>query len=217
MSVLSLRSPRRRKSCTHSFAQYKGPCEHWLGWRPFTIFSQALTDSSLQRQSFVAVEAKLVHCRGKRGGPGALAVIPLYLSLYQNLHQTGHNANRFDTLRSDLPPSLRKLDSCPPDCASRHPLNNRQDHNAALALVSTRAPASDSSTPKSTHHHTTKSSHGVEHDPDLERALDLIELHQGVKMTHVQGQDQGLTQARKDVDTVLAELEDSDAERASER
>ncbi|KAI4099171.1 MAG: hypothetical protein LQ339_006112 [Xanthoria mediterranea] len=91
------------------------------------------------------------------------------------------------------------------------------DHNAALALVSTRAPASDSSTPKSTHHHTTKSSHGVEHDPDLERALDLIELHQGVKMTHVQGQDQGLTQARKDVDTVLAELEDSDAERASER
>ncbi|KAI4227860.1 MAG: hypothetical protein L6R36_002083 [Xanthoria steineri] len=92
-----------------------------------------------------------------------------------------------------------------------------QDHNAALALVSTRAPASDSSTPKSTHLHATKSSHGVKDDPDLERALDLIELHQGVKMTHVQGQDQGLTQARRDVDAVLAELEELDAERASER
>lgn len=37
--------------------------------------------------------------------------------------------------------------------------------------------------------------------------MDLIELHHGVKMTHVRGQDQGLTQARKDVDAVLAELE----------
>ncbi|KAI4280874.1 MAG: hypothetical protein L6R38_004094 [Xanthoria sp. 2 TBL-2021] len=81
------------------------------------------------------------------------------------------------------------------------------DHNAALALVSTRAPASDSSTPKSKQVHTPKDTHGTENDPDMERAMDLIELHHGVKMTHVRGQDQGLTQARKDVDAVLAELE----------
>lgn len=37
--------------------------------------------------------------------------------------------------------------------------------------------------------------------------MDLIELHQGVKMAHVRGQDQALTQARKEVDAVLAELE----------
>ncbi|KAI4263926.1 MAG: hypothetical protein L6R42_000941 [Xanthoria sp. 1 TBL-2021] len=81
------------------------------------------------------------------------------------------------------------------------------DHNAALALVSTRAPASDTSTPKPRPVHTPKDIHGTESDPDMERAMDLIELHNGVKMTHVRGQDHGLTQARKDVDAVLAELE----------
>ena len=49
----------------------------------------------------------------------------------------------------------------------------------------------------------------------MERAMDLIELHQGVKMTHVRGQDHGLTQARKEVDAVLAELERLDGEQKS--
>ena len=43
--------------------------------------------------------------------------------------------------------------------------------------------------------------------------MDLIELHQGVKMKHGRGEDQGLTQARKDVDAVLVELERVAAER----
>ncbi|KAI4277603.1 MAG: hypothetical protein LQ337_001626 [Flavoplaca oasis] len=81
------------------------------------------------------------------------------------------------------------------------------DHNAALALVSTRAPASDSITPNAIQPFKSKGDHKTKNDPDMERAMDLIELHQGVKMAHVRGQDQALTQARKEVDAVLAELE----------
>ncbi|KAL8672179.1 MAG: hypothetical protein Q9168_003343 [Polycauliona sp. 1 TL-2023] len=91
-------------------------------------------------------------------------------------------------------------------------LASLREHNAALALVSTRAPASDTSTPTSTQPSTSKNIHTLKSDPDMERALDLIDLHQGVKMAHVQGQDQGLTQARKDVDAVLAELATSAGE-----
>lgn len=36
-----------------------------------------------------------------------------------------------------------------------------------------------------------------------------MELHHGVKMKHVRGEDQGLMQARKDVEAVLARLEKS--------
>ncbi|KAL8835274.1 MAG: hypothetical protein Q9176_007034 [Flavoplaca citrina] len=89
------------------------------------------------------------------------------------------------------------------------------DHNAALALVSTRAPASDSITPNSIQPFTSKGDHQTRNDPDMERAMDLIELHQGVKMTHVRGQDHGLTRARKEVDAVLAELERVDGEQKS--
>lgn len=41
----------------------------------------------------------------------------------------------------------------------------------------------------------------------MQRALDLLELHHSVKMKHVKGEDRGLMQARKEVDTVLARLE----------
>ena len=44
-------------------------------------------------------------------------------------------------------------------------------------------------------------------DPDMQRALDLVELHYGVKMKHVQGEDAALTQARREVDMVLEKAE----------
>ena len=40
-------------------------------------------------------------------------------------------------------------------------------------------------------------------DPDLQRALDLVDLHYGVKMKHVQGQELGLQKARADVARAL--------------
>ena len=42
-------------------------------------------------------------------------------------------------------------------------------------------------------------------DPDLQRALDLVDLHYGVKMKHVQGQDMALKKAREEVQRVLRE------------
>lgn len=45
-----------------------------------------------------------------------------------------------------------------------------------------------------------------EEDPDMQRATDLLELHYGVKMKHMLGEDAGLTQARRDVDMVLEKL-----------
>lgn len=84
--------------------------------------------------------------------------------------------------------------------------NNAQDHSAALALVSTRAPASNT---ESSNRETSTKAPDEDDDPDMQRALDLMELHNGVKMKHVQGENQGLMQARKDVDTVLAKLESS--------
>lgn len=44
-------------------------------------------------------------------------------------------------------------------------------------------------------------------DPDLQRAMDLVDLHYGVKMKHAQGEDRGLLQARRDVDEVLERLQ----------
>ena len=41
----------------------------------------------------------------------------------------------------------------------------------------------------------------------MKRAMDLMELHHGVKMKQVHGEDQGLMQARRNVDAVLAKLE----------
>lgn len=48
------------------------------------------------------------------------------------------------------------------------------------------------------------------------RAMDLMGLHHWVKLKHVQGEDQGLMQARRDVDAVLAKLEKSAGERKGE-
>lgn len=42
----------------------------------------------------------------------------------------------------------------------------------------------------------------------MQRAMDLMELHRGVKLKHVRGEDQGLMQARRDVDNVLALLDE---------
>lgn len=44
-------------------------------------------------------------------------------------------------------------------------------------------------------------------DVDMRRATDLVELHYGVKMKHAAGgEDQGLRQARKNVEAVLQRL-----------
>lgn len=47
----------------------------------------------------------------------------------------------------------------------------------------------------------------AEEDPDMQRAIDLVELHYGVKMKHMQGEDASLRQARREVDKVLEKLE----------
>ena len=41
----------------------------------------------------------------------------------------------------------------------------------------------------------------------MQRAIDLVGLHYGVKMKHVQSEDAGLKQARKEVDMVLEKLQ----------
>ena len=41
----------------------------------------------------------------------------------------------------------------------------------------------------------------------MQRAIDLVELHYGVKMKHMQGEDAALRQARREVDNVLEKLE----------
>ena len=50
-------------------------------------------------------------------------------------------------------------------------------------------------------------------DPDMQRATDLVDLHYGVKMKHVQCDDTGLRQARKEVDKVLEKLENHSVKR----
>ena len=43
-------------------------------------------------------------------------------------------------------------------------------------------------------------------DPDLQRAMDLVDLHYGVKMKHTQEEEE-LMQARREVDMVLEKLD----------
>ena len=43
-------------------------------------------------------------------------------------------------------------------------------------------------------------------DPDLQRAMDLVNLHYGVKEKHMQGADMGLQSARKDVQRAVERL-----------
>ena len=40
-------------------------------------------------------------------------------------------------------------------------------------------------------------------DPDLHRAMDLVDLHYGVKEKHMQGLDMGLQKARRDVQRAM--------------
>ncbi|KAL8642860.1 MAG: hypothetical protein Q9228_000507 [Teloschistes exilis] len=80
------------------------------------------------------------------------------------------------------------------------------DHNAALALVSTRASPPKPSAPQSAK---------PGQDSNMQRALDLLELHNGVKLNHVRGEDHGLTQARRDVDNVLAQLDERTSRQGS--
>ena len=44
-------------------------------------------------------------------------------------------------------------------------------------------------------------------DADMQRATDLVDLHYGVKVKHMQGEDAGLRQARRDVEMVLEKLD----------
>ncbi|KAL8762001.1 MAG: hypothetical protein Q9184_001948 [Pyrenodesmia sp. 2 TL-2023] len=81
------------------------------------------------------------------------------------------------------------------------------EHSAGLALVSTRAPASDTPETDSSARRKSVEPKGENNDPDMQRAMDLMELHYGVKIKHVQGEDRGLKQSRRDVDAVLAKLE----------
>ena len=46
-----------------------------------------------------------------------------------------------------------------------------------------------------------------EGDADLQRALDLVELHHGVREKHLQGTDESLMAARRGVNKVLADLQ----------
>ena len=41
----------------------------------------------------------------------------------------------------------------------------------------------------------------------MQRAIDLMDLHCNVKIKHVQGEDAGLRQARREVNLVLEKLE----------
>ncbi|KAI4201210.1 MAG: hypothetical protein LQ350_003387 [Teloschistes chrysophthalmus] len=91
------------------------------------------------------------------------------------------------------------------------------DHNAALALVSTRASPPNTSAPQSAQAGSPELAAKAGQDPDMQRATDLMELHHGVKLKHVRGEDQGLTQARRDVDNVLAQLDEHTGRQGSGR
>ncbi|MCJ1374751.1 hypothetical protein MMC20_005983 [Loxospora ochrophaea] len=100
------------------------------------------------------------------------------------------------------------------------------DHDAALALVSShktsdssvsqspsklptlrRSSSPSASEPVARHVPTRGASElrteNNENDVDLQRAIDLVDLHYGVKMKHIEGLDKGLKKAREDVHAVL--------------
>lgn len=97
------------------------------------------------------------------------------------------------------------------------------DHTAALALVNAKPSSSSSPSSSSLFIPPESIPPSEKDDIDLCRATDLLELHYGVKMKHVQARreggvaggigggelgeiDKGLRQARKDVDGVLKRL-----------
>ncbi|MCJ1389299.1 hypothetical protein MMC18_002155 [Xylographa bjoerkii] len=90
------------------------------------------------------------------------------------------------------------------------------DYEAALALVSSyeiidsptnvdkRSDTSSSlSTSRPKVSRTTSVLKDAQDDPDLQRAMDLVDLHYGVKEKHKHGTDMGLQKARQDVRRVM--------------
>ncbi|KAG8526934.1 uncharacterized protein KY384_008363 [Bacidia gigantensis] len=75
------------------------------------------------------------------------------------------------------------------------------DYSAALALVSAHKDKSGQQ----------KAEAELEQDKDIRRVRDLLELHYGVKVKHQQGDDEGLRQARVEVEVVLRELDSSES------
>ncbi|KAK3044833.1 hypothetical protein LTS18_000232, partial [Coniosporium uncinatum] len=69
------------------------------------------------------------------------------------------------------------------------------DHNAALALVSARAPSSNA--PNTNTALQRPVSHGDDQDPDLNRAKDLTRLHYDIKVKGGGVVDRGLVEARR--------------------
>ena len=73
-----------------------------------------------------------------------------------------------------------------------------------MALVSVHTSTSQISGHEPLNQNTVSQSENA--DPDLDRAFKLVELHDEVKMKHVQGQDRGLAQARMKVRMTLERL-----------
>jgi len=78
-------------------------------------------------------------------------------------------------------------------------LTSRQDPKAALALVTARV--TDGGTAQ-----TETMSRHEDHDPDLHRAKDLVQLHAEVKVAHQDGTEKELNEARAAVAKVLREV-----------
>lgn len=99
------------------------------------------------------------------------------------------------------------MSPCPSMLLPFRTLTTTQDHSAALALVSVYEADSTSSATIKDQGLSIVPSDRIKEDADMQRATDLVELHYGVKMNHMQGEDAGLRQARRDVDQVLKKLE----------
>ena len=90
-----------------------------------------------------------------------------------------------------------------------------QEHEAAMALVSCRPSGEGQSSSNKLGSAKTNSTaapsrtlSGLEGDgdPDLQRAMDLVDLHYGVKEKYSQGKDMSLEAARAEVHKVLQDI-----------
>ncbi|MCJ1252624.1 hypothetical protein MMC24_000430 [Lignoscripta atroalba] len=93
------------------------------------------------------------------------------------------------------PPSTHKPSS--PSLTARNRPEN-PDHNTSSPPKPTPS--------NNTQHRSDLKLEGDGNDPDLQRAIDLVDLHYGVKVKHMQSLDMGLRQARLDVNAVLEKL-----------
>ena len=126
------------------------------------------------------------------------------------------------SLLSDLT-SLRACVTSPPPFSPSQLTNKpHQSHPAALALVNVNKTLDDplpnthtlghNSSPQSDRA-TSKPSEAENNDPDLQRALDLVELHYGVKERYARGEDMGLGKAREMVARVVEGMGGKEGER----